>query len=107
MMHYICTIDKKTGVNLSSMQSIEYIPIDSPKFNADYTMQVVNWNLLLDGLLRNLQKNTVYYVLDGKKLVNGKFYLADGSSEDIGYSKNLWYTKKFFEFCEEKGIQIV
>ena len=107
MMHYICTINKKTGVNLLSMQSIESIPIDSPKFNADYTMQVVNLELLVDGLLRNLQKNTVHYILDGRKLVNGKFYFIDGSSEDIGYSQNSWYTKIFSEFCAEKGIQIV
>ena len=107
MIHYICTIDKKTGVNLLSMQSIESIPIDSSKFNAEYTMQAINMELLLDGLLRNLQKNTVYYILDGKKLVNGKFYFIDGGSEDIGYSQNSWYTKKFFEFCAEKGIQIV
>ena len=107
MMHYICTIDKKTGVNLLSMQSIEFFPIDSPKFNADYTMQLINSEMLLDGLLRNLQKTTVYYVLDGKKLIRGKFYLADGSSEDIGFSQNSWYTKIFSEFCAEKSIQIV
>ena len=107
MMYYICTIDKKTGVNLLSMQSIEFIPIESPKFNADYAMQIVNLELLFDGLLRNLQKNTVYYVLDGKRLVRGKFYFVDGGSEDIGYSQNSWYTKKFSEFCAEKGIQIV
>ena len=107
MMHYICTIDKKTGVNLLSMQAIEFIPIDSPKFDADYTMQVVNLELLLDGLLRNLQKNTVYYILDGKNLIRGKFYLADGSSEDIGFSQNSWYTKLFSEFCAKKSLQIV
>ena len=102
--HYIYELNKKTGYNLLACQQISHYYLDDVEFNAEYSMQVVNWNLLVDSLCRNSGKVLVYFYTEEKSLVRGKVYLKTGRVEDIGYNTNAWYTDMIKQICIDKNL---